>query len=508
MSRTWRVIASASMGYAQMALTTLLNLWWTPFLLRHFRQYDYGLWMAGLPMLTYLNMVDFGVITLLQRDVAFALGAAGGDARRADELPTLVGKTLRLVLIQMPVLCLAAVAVWRLMPGSWEAMRTPFAIVVATLVLSFPLRIAHAVLMGLQDLVFVAKMGMVNWVIYIGGGAILVIAGWGLYGLAAAWAGAAAVTNIAYFVRVRTRFAHTLPRHLPPFARNDAEVRLGKGFWIVLSQLAVILLNGSDVLVIAAVLGPSSVVPYAITGKLIALLANVPQHILASAQPALSELRSSPQRGRLADICTALTQLVFLVSGFVASLVLAVDRAFVGWWVGPQQFAGNKVVVLLVASMILTQWWVAMIYTIFAFGYERRISITTITSGIVTVAATFTLTRTFGIAGAPIASLLGLVVVALPATLAPVAHETGRSIAALVRSLLPWTWRFLLFATAIGFVGKLWTPRTVATLTATSVAVALSYCIVMLPLAFHEPLGTYARPRIAALRARLLGGRA
>src|SRR5882672_681496 len=129
MSRTSRVLASASLGYANMVLTTLVNFWFTPFLLRRFSQHDYGMWVTGLPVLTYVSLLDFGVITVLQRDVAFALGSAGGDWRKAKELPTLVGGTLRLVLIQLPLLCGAAAIAWVAMPAAWHAFRTPFAIV-------------------------------------------------------------------------------------------------------------------------------------------------------------------------------------------------------------------------------------------------------------------------------------------------------------------------------------------------------------------------------------------
>jgi hypothetical protein len=122
---------------------------------------------------------------------------------------------------------------------------------------------------------------------------------------------------------------------------------------------------------------------------------------MASAQPALSELKSSPERTRLAAICVALTQAVLLVSGLFASIIIATNRGFVGWWVGAHEFAGGKVVFLLTACMILNQWWVATTYTIFSFGYERRISITTVLNGFITLGATIVCTRYLGIAGAP-----------------------------------------------------------------------------------------------------------
>jgi len=198
-------------------------------------------------------------------------------------------------------------------------------------------------------------------------------------------------------------------------------------------------------------------------------------------------------------------QAVLLVSGLIAGIVLAVDRGFVGWWVGAPQFAGGKVLFLLTTSMVLNHWWIATIFAIFSFGYERRISVTTIANGLLTIGATIVCTRFFGLAGAPIASLFGLAVVGLPATLLAVAHETERSVMALLLSLLPWAWRFVLFTGAVALAERQWAPSSVVTLAATTIAVGLVYTVVMLPLAFREPLGTYARPRLVALRARFLG---
>ena len=150
MSRASRVLASASLGYFHMVLATVVGLWFTPFLLHRVGETGFGLWSVCTPVLTYVALVDFGVMTLFQRDVAFSLGAAGGDFRKAPDLPVLLGKTLRLVLWQVPLVLLAAIVVWKVMPDGWRQARWPFAIVLLSVVVCFPLHISHALLTGLQ----------------------------------------------------------------------------------------------------------------------------------------------------------------------------------------------------------------------------------------------------------------------------------------------------------------------------------------------------------------------
>jgi O-antigen/teichoic acid export membrane protein len=507
MSRASRIFAGAALGYMHMVLTTAAGLWFTPFLLRRIGQQAFGLWAVGAPILTYINLVDFGVLTLFEREVAFALGTAGGDFRKIVDLDTIVGKTLRLVLLQMPILCGAAAIAWRAMPSGWESLRMPFGLVLITLIICFPLRICHALLMGLQDLAFVGRVNIVAWGVGFVLGVVLVLIGWGLYALAISWCVGQVVINLVCYVRVGKRFTAALPKRLPRVARSEGVAKLSRGFWVVISQLASALLTGTDVVVIAALLGPAAVVPFAITDKLVNLSGNIPFHLMISAQPALSELRTSADRDRLRNACTALTHAVLLVSGFLAVIIVAVDRGFVEWWVGAPQFAGSAVVIWLAAAMLFGHWTTTTVFTLFSFGYERLISITTILNGVLTLGGTVLLTRLYGLVGAPLAATVGFIVVGLPAHLFAIARETGTTVLATLASLVPWAWRLTLLMAGAAVVAKVWVPRSFFTLAGTSIAVAAAYVALMHPLAMREPLGTYVRPRLAALRLRLASTR-
>jgi O-antigen/teichoic acid export membrane protein len=490
-----------------MAITTLTGLWFTPFLLHRIGQQAFGLWAAAAPILTYVTMVDFGVLTLFEREVAFSIGAAGGDFRKADGLPPLVGKTFRLVLLQVPLLCLAAAIAWFAMPASWILLRRPFGVLLLTLVVCFPLRMGHALLKGLQDLAFIGKVNIATWASGFVLGIVLVLMGLGLYALAISWCVGQLAVNVACCVRVRMRFGAALPTRVPPFGRSDAVVTLRRGFWIVISQMATALLSGTDVLVIGAVLGPVAVVPYTITDKLVTIFSNPPLHFIIAAQPALSEIRTGADRARLFGVCNALTQVVLMVSGFLACLVIAVNGGFVTWWVGSNEFAGNHVVFALVGTMLLSHWTTTTVSAIFSLGFERLISFTTVINGIVTLGLTVLLTRRFGLVGAPVASIIGFVAIGLPAHLFVIARETGTTLFAGVAALLPWAWRFVLVAGGAALFACIYVPASLLTLAGTSIAVTLVYIALMFPVAMREPLGPYVRPRLATLRARMARSR-
>ena len=273
------------------------------------------------------------------------------------------------------------------MPASWAALRAPLTVVLGLFVLTFPLRVFQAALTGLQDLAFVARVQIVclDRRDDRGGGA-------GPSGIRAVGARGRLVRHAggdrigACGLRLAVRFPGAMPRRLVPRELGATRDYVVRSVWVSVSQIAQVLLNGTDVMIVGALLGPAAVVPYACTGKLIAVLANQPQAILQSAAPALSELRTTADRGRLFQVSAALAQATLAVSGLVACVVLAVNAGFVRWWVGPDQFGGLPLTLLLLAAMMIRHFNTTNVYALFCFGHERRLALTGLADGIATLA--------------------------------------------------------------------------------------------------------------------------
>lgn len=500
MTRTRRFLGGLLFGYMNQALVTLVGLWLTAFLLGRLGQADYGLWLVATRILSYLLLLDFGVVALLPREVAFATGRAGGTVTAAHDLPQVVGRTWRIVRWQMPLVALAAVVAWLVLPEAWHALSLPLAVVLASFVLTFPLRVFQALLLGLQELAFLGVVHTVAWLFGTAATVGLVVAGYGLYALAIGWAVTQVVAGTLWVVRVVRRY----PRlRRPAVARADvAELkdRLQRSGWVSVSQVAQVFLGGTDLLLIGAILGPEAVVPYFCTGKVLTVLGHQPQLLAQTAQPALSELRTAAARTHLMDVATALTRVTLLLSGAIVCVVLVVNRGFVTWWVGAEQFGGLALTATLLGGMLLRHWNVTAVYSLFAFGHDRRLSLTQLADGLVTVMASVVLIRAFGVLGAAIGALVGVVLVALPLNLAALAREMGVSRAALLGSVWPWVWRFVVVAALAAALAMVWTPATLVTLALATMGVTAVYAIVMGPFVLREPLGRYVRPRLEFIR--------
>jgi O-antigen/teichoic acid export membrane protein len=447
--------------------------------------------------MAYLMLLDVGVVALLPRETAAAAGRRKAEGT-AEELPRVVGQTARLVLWQTPAVAAAALVAWLFfVPAEWEPLRPALGLAFACMVLTFPLRVIHAVLHGLQDLGFIARVQIAAWLAGTVLTVSLVASGVGLYALAAGWVVSQLLPLPFMFWRLRGRFADALPARLPRLPWSEARGRLARGGWTSVNQVAVALLFGTDVLIIGKLLGPAAVVPYAFTAKLACVLANQPQMLMQVAIPALSELRAGAPREHTARVCTALGQMMLMVSGGVICVVLAVNRGFVEWWVGAGQYGGFALTSLVLAAMLLRHCNLVASYVLFAFGgHDRRLALTALADGLVTTAALLGLTSRFGVIGTGVGMLAGVCLVSLPANLSALSRTETVTPSSLARALAPWFWRFSAAAAFAGWLARAVVPDTLYGLAAVSLLTAGAYGALVLPLALRDPLGPYVRPRL------------
>lgn len=487
-ARSRRFFGGLRLSYLCQAVTMVTGLWLTPFLLNHLGQHDYGLWLVGLQTLSYLVLMDFGVVALLPRETAYATGhAIAGNA--GHDLSELIGRTAKVVLYQTPLVAAAVALVWFVTPVR-PAIRGPILVAMAGFVVLFPLRIFQAVLQGLQETPYLGKLQFVSWTISTGCMVLLILQGAGLYALAVGWVLGQLLPSVLSFYRLKTAFPGVLPRRLTKLTRQELFRAMASGSWISMAQVAQILVLGTDFVIIGRVLGAAAVVPYAVTQKMLTVLANQPQMIMEMATPGLSQMKTSESRENIFRVCNALTLSMLIASGAVVCVYLAVNHSFVNWWIGASQFGGSTLTLAMAACLLLRQWNTTSVYTIFALGYERRISITTLVEGVVNVAAAFLLVHWLGPIGAPLGSVLGLCLVSVPGNFSALAHELQMPMLRVAAPLWPWLWRMSLAGAFAAVVGLRWRAN-LPYVAGVAFLVGGAYVLLMLPMIMNSHLRRY-----------------
>jgi len=494
MARSKRFLSAVLLTYTYQALLMLVGLWLTPFLLKRIGQHDYGVWIIALQVLAYLSLVDIGVVILLPREIAYATGRAGGSTD-SSELPFIFGRTLRIIFYQMPLVVMAAAGFWFWFPVPAN-VHGFIGLIIAAFTLLFPLRVFRATVEGLQDLKFMGQVTILTWVAGTVVMVALIFAGVGLYAMAIGWAATQFLNAAIFAYRIVSRYPHVLPSKRAHFSSAGAAEYFKRGMWASVSQIATPLMSGFDILVIGKVLGAAAVVPYTCTGKLISVLSNQPQALLDAALPGLSEVKAGESKDHVFRVTTALTQASLMIAGAVACTVVAVNQGFVTWWVGSRLYGGLLLSLLIAVAMLLRQWNVTLVYSMFCYGLEKRLSLMSLLDGVTTATTAAVLISWLGPIGGPLASVFSILVVCLPANLSAVARQAGVSVPGLLRPLWPWGWRVVTLGVAACLLGRQWTPHGFLQTAATGVLAGITYVAVMLTIGKKSVLWPYVQPRV------------
>ena len=161
----------------------------------------------------------------------------------------------------------------------------------------------------------------------------------------------------------------------------------------------------------------------------------------------------------------------------------------------------------MLAAMLARHFNTTNVYALFCFGHERRLALTALADGLVTIGAGIGLVAAFGMAGGALASLAGVLLVSVPLNLRALSVETGVQRGALMASLAPWAIRFGLVAGIAGMLGLLVRPSTFVMLAAMSAGAAALYAVAVVTPLLKSPAGTYLQPIIASVGRRLTPAR-
>jgi O-antigen/teichoic acid export membrane protein len=498
-TRTHRFLGGVSLGYLSLGLATVVGLWLTPFLLGRIGTHEYGLWLITTQILGYLMLLDLGVVALAPRETAYATGRVIQGEK--NEVAATFARFRAIVRWQVIPAAIACALAWWMVASEWPELRWPLAAILAAFLLAFPFRLYQATLQGLQDLPYLGKVQLGAWTAGTIVTISLVVAKAGLAALAAGWVVTQAVSVVGCALRLRQRYPELWTASVASPSFTEARELFGRSGWVSLSQIGQVFLAGSDLLVLGAILGPAATVPYACTAKLITVLANHPQLLMQAAAPAIAEMRTSAPREQLTRVAIALMRAMLILSGAVACLVLAANQTFVEWWVGPHQFAGMRLTVLLLAAMLLRHLATTLVYALFSFGHERRLSLTMVGDGVVVLIVTAALASftSLGLMSAAIGSLAGVVLVTLPVCGLALARELQITLGELVLSIRGWGIRFAMAAAVVTTGARLVDGEGLSALVISALAVAVVYGALMWPLALEDPLGRYVRTSAATV---------
>jgi Na+-driven multidrug efflux pump len=501
-SRTRRAGVAAGFGYLQFGLALASGILVVPFILKNVGSAAYGVWLGFGELVAYSAMADLGVLGVLPWLVAEADGRGDREGMRMLVAAGMVAASLAAVAFAVLALGLLAVApeLTGVSLAQHRQVIGPLMLMVAGLALAYPVRVFHAVILGLQDTGFAGRLGVAQAVMNVALILGLLAAGQGLYALAAAATIPTLIVAAACVARVRRTAPDLVRGWRWPSARLLRSVTAqGLGAWV--AGLGWRMTSATTNLIILAIAGPEAAVAYALTARLADVLTQMSWQTPDAGLVGLAQLRGEGKEERAREIAVAILRLTLIGAGAVACAVLAFNPSFVSLWVGPDRFAGLTANALVAAGAVALSLGHALFSTAATLGARVQIGFATVAQGVVHVGAALLLGRAFGLPGIAAAGVIGTALVAYPAGVFYLRRVTGLTQAQLWRGALgPWSARALLLLVlglAVGIVGwraSVWPPLAAAPV------LGVLYLWWMRPLYEGLPLPERLRPVLARLR--------
>jgi O-antigen/teichoic acid export membrane protein len=502
-SRTRRAGIAATFGYLQFGLALASGILVVPFVLARVGSEAYGVWLGLGELLAYSAMADLGVLGVLPWLVAEADGRGEREEKRALVSAGLAAASMAAVVFAALALGLLAVAprIAGVTAAQEAATLGPLMVLVAGMAAAYPVRVFHAVLIGLQDVTFIGTLGVASAALNVALLVGMLAGGYGLYALAAAATAPTLFAATASILRLRRIAPELLAGwRIPSRALLGRVTAQGIGGWI--GGLGWRMISATSNLVILAIAGPVAAVAYAMTARLGDVLMQMSWQVPDAGLVGLAQLKGEGRTERAAQIAVSILRLTLIGAGAVACIVLAFNPAFVALWVGAERFAGLGTNALIAMGAIALSLAHALFSTASTLGARVQIGAASVVQGVVHLGAAVLLGRAFGLPGVAAAGVIGTLLVAYPAGVYYLGKVSGLSQADLWRrALAPWSARasvLLLLGAAAGIagwrMGSPWLP-----LAAAPVLGAL-YVWWMRPLYADLPLPARLRPVLAWLR--------
>ena len=352
--RTVRAAKTAAVTLVQAFVSLVVGLVSVPILAKSLGREEYGVWLLLGHVISYLSLVDFGNASIAKLKLASPGGEDDRDVKQEVLTTTLLG-----TVVTTPLVALAGVAITVGLASRYADNNVSAGSIVA----AAGLLVAAFLTMRLASLPTFALFGG-NMEYRSAFGRMLVTTASSVLDIVAALFGfgmvGLACNRLLAQIALGLNLQRAAKRFVPwyGFSRFDWS-KLGpllkQNSVCLFAQWGNTLVEAVDILVVGVAVGAEAVPVYTITAALPRLLFMLFNQAMSGANAGLVGLFASGDKRRFHFIRTQQEIVTLACLAVVGAVTLAVNRGFVGLWVGPEYFGGGLLTALAVA------WYFAVI---------------------------------------------------------------------------------------------------------------------------------------------------
>lgn len=411
-TRTSRAIKGIITGIIQNALNILFQLIITPMILIYAGQEALGGYAIILQIIGYGILLDFGNSVALMRYLCQAFDTQG-DISRFSALLT-VGRNVLFITNFFVFLFLVTVAlnietVIRDSVAIQSQAQHALAFMAIWIVGRTPLYIYNTALTATQNMAALNVIAVGTNFIRLLLALMLTYWGFGLPGLITS----NILTELTQFLVQRSYFRKKYPIYPVHWGQGDIALgkemlRFGLSYWGV--NLSVVLLLGSDNIIVGALYGAATASVFYSTKMFGSLVIQSISRVIDNVYPALNELIGKNDYVAVRSVYLRMLRYILLVSIPSALGIALFSGALVTVWVGEKQYAGSVMAVSLSLFVFVQVLCHLHGTTTLALGKLHHWSTVSIGSGLLSIALGYLMGKWLGMQWI----LLGMTIAMLP----------------------------------------------------------------------------------------------
>jgi O-antigen/teichoic acid export membrane protein len=342
-------------GYAGIVISLARNVLFVPIYLHRIPLAEYGAWLATGGALALILINDYGLSGVVTQRMSACYGAEefatlGGLTGSALAIGSLLSVGLSAIsLIFVPFLP----GLDTLSASESHTVVVCFIYAIVANGLSVVGATAGSVLRSLQRVVLVGSINLIAEAVNLSVILIGLLAGYGLYAIAAGVLARAAIIAIAglagvWFVcmrRLRTRI------EVRPAVVRDF---VGESSRFFLSSIAIKLQAQANVFFAGTILGPTSAAIYSLTARAYETVLMVIILINGSLVPSVTHLLGSGNIERFRAVILRLVVFLAALTALAMTMTIILNPAFLLLWVGRDAFGGQYVSILMAAALFVS----------------------------------------------------------------------------------------------------------------------------------------------------------
>jgi O-antigen/teichoic acid export membrane protein len=392
-------------GYLTLGLTVVQGLLLVPLYLRYLGPGTYGAWLASGDLLGWLSLLHMGITGVVTQRMAAAHGR-GERVALGEYYATgvAVQTALMAVLVALGIAAAPFIPGWLGIYGEQaRVLSRCFAAAGVATGLGYMAAVAGSLPLAVQRMTFNAAATLACAVVGLVTTLWLLLAGAGLWALV--WGMLARngllLAALGVHAAVVLRREGTRLRVRGPVLRELGAL----GGPTLLSMLGSTAVGRCDSLLVAVVFRPEAATAYVLTRRAAEIISMFLARVGGAVYPGFAHLVGSGRLPRAREVLAQVDRGYLALGTLALALYMALNRTFMELWVGPAQFAGHLVTVLVGLNVLLVGRASLATYLLGSVGSFRRGAYLIFAEAVVRVAATLALLLAFGVPGVPVAGI-------------------------------------------------------------------------------------------------------